>query len=94
MENAGLEGAEKDDIAVDDSASVSIVDDELAQADGDWIPGQDSQIDYPKILEILVGFIDTSYGKSFCSELLKDTYLWLYRRGNPIDFPSLDRYIL
>lgn len=71
VENAGLEGAEKDDIAVDDSASVSIVDDELAQADGDWIPGQDSQIDYPKILEILVGFIDTSYGKSLFSHFSK-----------------------
>ncbi|KAJ5156292.1 Protein VAC14 [Penicillium capsulatum] len=53
-------GAEKDDIAVDDSASESFLDDDIVQADGDWIPGQDSHIDYPKIVEILASFIDTS----------------------------------
>ena len=29
-------------------------------ADGDWIPGQDVQVDHPKILEILVAFLDTT----------------------------------
>ncbi|KAJ5088771.1 Protein VAC14 [Penicillium angulare] len=52
---------DKDDIAVDDSASESLLDDDLTQTEGDWIPGQDVQIDYPKILDILVGFVDTSY---------------------------------
>lgn len=53
----------KDDIAVDDSASGSLFDEGMVQADGDWIPGQDVQIDFPKILDILVSFVDTSYSK-------------------------------
>ena len=32
-------------------------------ADGDWVPGQDVEIDYPKILEILVAFLSESPGK-------------------------------
>lgn len=56
--------ADKNDIAVDDSESGSIFDDEITQVDGDWIPGQDVQIDHPKILDILVSFVDTSYGIS------------------------------
>lgn len=55
-------GGDKDDIAVDDSDPESILDHDMLQADGDWIPGQDSHIDYPKIVEILVGFIDTFNG--------------------------------
>ncbi|KAJ5574604.1 Protein VAC14 [Penicillium hetheringtonii] len=55
------EPGDKDDIAVDDSASGSLFEDEVVQADGDWIPGQDVQIDYTKILDILVSFVDTSY---------------------------------
>lgn len=51
------------DIAVDDAVSESLLDDDLTQTEGDWIPGQDVQIDFPKILEILVSFIDPSYGK-------------------------------
>jgi len=56
------EPGDKDDIAVDDSASGSLFEDEVVHADGDWIPGQDVQIDYTKILDILVSFVDTSYG--------------------------------
>ncbi|KAF7594355.1 PtdIns(3,5)P(2) sythesis regulation factor [Aspergillus hancockii] len=52
---------EADDIAVEDSESGSAIDEDILNADGDWIPGQDVQIDYPKILDILVGFVDTSY---------------------------------
>lgn len=62
VENLVADEGEKDDIAVDDSVSESLIDDEVVQADGDWIPGQDVQIDYPKILHILVGFVDTSFG--------------------------------
>ncbi|KAJ5217393.1 hypothetical protein N7468_010401, partial [Penicillium chermesinum] len=61
VETAG--DGDKDDIAVDDSASEFITDDEFVQADGDYIPGQDVHIDHPKILDILVGFVDTSHGK-------------------------------
>lgn len=59
----GAGDGDKDDIAVEDSASASLFDEEIVQADGDWIPGQDVQIDFPKILDILVSFVDTSYGK-------------------------------
>lgn len=31
-------------------------------ADGDWVPGQDVQVDHSKILEILVAFLDSSSG--------------------------------
>ncbi|KAJ5777678.1 hypothetical protein N7520_000924 [Penicillium odoratum] len=51
----------QNEIAVDDSASESYIYDDVTQTEGDWIPGQDVQIDYPKILDILVGFVDTSY---------------------------------
>ncbi|KAJ6126670.1 hypothetical protein N7523_002282 [Penicillium sp. IBT 18751x] len=51
----------KGDVAIDDSASESLSDEDMNQADGDWIPGQDVQIDFPKILDILVSFVDTSY---------------------------------
>lgn len=64
LEIASADGGEKDDIAVDDSASGLSFDEEVVQADGDWIPGQDVQIDFPKILDILVSFVDTAYGKS------------------------------
>lgn len=30
--------------------------------DGDWVPGQDVQVDHPKILEILVTFLDPASG--------------------------------
>ena len=32
------------------------------QADGNWVPGQDVEVDHPKILEILVAFLDASSG--------------------------------
>ena len=63
VETAGAPEGNIDEVAVEDSDSDSLNGDELAQAEGDWIPGQDVQIDFPKILDILVGFIDTSFGK-------------------------------
>lgn len=58
-------GAEVEDNenALEDSDGGSVSEEEILQADGDWIPGQDVQIDYPKILDILVGFVDTSFGE-------------------------------
>lgn len=76
------------EVAVADSASDITLDDEITQADGDWIPGQDVQIDHPKILEILVSFVNTSYGKSD-SIILIPMYLRVFRGGNAIDGPSL-----
>ncbi|KAJ6017286.1 Protein VAC14 [Penicillium sp. IBT 35674x] len=59
------------DIAVDDAASGSLLDDDITQTEGDWIPGQDVQIDFPKILEILVSFIDPSYEEAMQVEALR-----------------------
>ncbi|KAJ5809707.1 Protein VAC14 [Penicillium pulvis] len=59
------------DIAVDDAVSESLLDDDLTQTEGDWIPGQDVQIDFPKILEILVSFIDPSYEEAMQVEALR-----------------------
>ncbi|KAI9932716.1 hypothetical protein MW887_008965 [Aspergillus wentii] len=55
--------AEKNDNenAIEDSDSESVVVEDGLHVDGDWIPGQDVHIDYPKILEILVAFVQTSY---------------------------------
>ncbi|EPS33225.1 hypothetical protein PDE_08187 [Penicillium oxalicum 114-2] len=62
VDSAGADDGEKNDVAVDDStASDSLYEEETMQADGDWIPGQDVEIDYPKILDILVSFVDTSF---------------------------------
>ena len=73
----------KGDIAVDDSASESLFDEDMNQADGDWIPGQDVQIDFPKILDILVSFVDTSHGNSPSSHPSSfDTYSSQMRKCN------------
>ncbi|KAJ5082924.1 Protein VAC14 [Penicillium argentinense] len=61
VDETGPDFVDKDDIAVDDSASGSLFDDEVVQAEGGWFPGQDVHIDYPKILDILVTFVHTSY---------------------------------
>lgn len=55
--------AERDETAVMDSDAESATDEHGTNADGDWIPGQDVHIDYPKILDILVNFVDTSFGE-------------------------------
>lgn len=38
--------------------------DDEANKEGDWVPGQDVHVDYPKILEILVDFLGAASGKS------------------------------
>ena len=37
-------------------------DEKSGHEDGDWVPGQDVQVDHSKILEILVAFLDSSSG--------------------------------
>lgn len=49
--NEGHEGKEEDDDDVD------------PDDDGDWIPGQDVQVDHAKILDILLKFVDVSSTK-------------------------------
>ncbi|KAI9758544.1 MAG: hypothetical protein M4579_003036 [Chaenotheca gracillima] len=43
-----------------DSATADDGNDE--STDGDWVPGQDVHVDHPKILEILVNFLDSTSG--------------------------------
>ena len=45
-----------------DSASILLDDDRSASGDGDWVPGQDVHVDHPKILEILVKFLEAPFG--------------------------------
>ncbi|EAS36369.2 vacuole morphology and inheritance protein 14 [Coccidioides immitis RS] len=48
--------------AIADSESGTVNDDQTINVYGDWVPGQDIHVDHPKILEILVGFVDTAFG--------------------------------
>lgn len=50
------------DVAVEDSDSGTAQDDR-EEADGDWIPGQDVQVDHAKVLDILLKFVDVSSAK-------------------------------
>ncbi|PGH26601.1 hypothetical protein AJ80_01730 [Polytolypa hystricis UAMH7299] len=47
--------------AIADSDSGTANDDGELQVYDDWVPGQDVHVDHPKILEILVGFVDTAF---------------------------------
>lgn len=53
---------EESDNAIADSDSGVLEDDQSVPVDGDWVPGQDAQVNHTKILEILVSFVDTQYG--------------------------------
>lgn len=59
---------EKSDIVDGDSGEAN--EDKSGQGDGDWVPGQDVQVDHSKILEILVAFLDSSSGTKSISSLL------------------------
>lgn len=48
--------------AVADSDSATANDEHAIPIDGDWVPGQDAHVDHPKIIDILVGFVDTTFG--------------------------------
>ena len=50
------------DNAIEDSDTAT-QDDDHNDADGDWIPGQDVQVDHTKILDILLKFVDVSSTK-------------------------------
>lgn len=47
-----------------EEGSVASNESSALNSDGDWIPGQDIQVDHPAILEILVDFLDSSSGLS------------------------------
>lgn len=61
-EPAAAVDTESNDNAIEDSEAEYAIEDDGLHTDGDWIPGQDVQIDYPKTLDILVGFVDASFG--------------------------------
>ena len=49
-----------DNSAIADGESTGLQDTQNVQADGDWVPGQDVQVDHSKVLDILVAFLDSS----------------------------------
>jgi vacuole morphology and inheritance protein 14 len=58
------EPAEEQSGSHDTGESEGESDDEAVESssDGDWVPGQDVHVDHPKILEILVTFLDSTSG--------------------------------
>lgn len=53
---------QRDSEAVE-SGSEADTEEDSGTATGDWIPGQDVQVDHPKILDILLLFLTNSHGK-------------------------------
>ena len=64
---------EKSDIVDGDSG---IAPDEKSGKE-DWVPGQDVQIEYPKILEILVSFLDPSSGNAVSEKTQLTALRWI-----------------
>ncbi|OAP58530.1 hypothetical protein AYL99_07620 [Fonsecaea erecta] len=64
-------GSQSNDTAIEDSESGTAQDElnELGEHDGDWIPGQDVQVDYAQILDILLKFVDVSSSKETAPQL-------------------------
>ncbi|KAI9836003.1 MAG: hypothetical protein M1837_003537 [Sclerophora amabilis] len=66
-QDAAEEGQEGGSVAAD-SATADDGNDESTE--GDWIPGQDVHVDHPKILEILVTFLDSTSGNTASAALI------------------------
>lgn len=69
--SATAAGSTSDDNAIEDSESGTaqdIVDDD-DDTGGDWIPGQDVQVDHAAILDILLRFVDVSSSKESTTNL-------------------------
>ncbi|KAL2441834.1 Vacuole morphology and inheritance protein 14 [Exophiala dermatitidis] len=64
-------GSNSLDNAIEDSGSSTAQDEsaEVEENGGDWIPGQDVQIDYAKILDILLKFVDVSSSRESATNL-------------------------
>ena len=82
---------EKSDNADVDLDSAIAIDGQDGNTDGDWVPGQDVQVDHSKILEILVAFLDSSSGLEppagrLCNHIANP----LRRGGNPADCSPMD----
>jgi hypothetical protein len=70
-DSATARGSTSNDNAIDDSGSGTAQDDadEIEDHGDDYIPGQDVQIDYAKILDILLKFVDVSSSKESAPNL-------------------------
>ncbi len=64
-------GSASNDNAIEDSESGTAQDgpEDAGDADGDWIPGQDVQVDHAAILDILLKFVDVSSSKEGATSL-------------------------
>lgn len=51
---------------VGDGESATALASHDSHGDGDWVPGQDVQVDYAKILEIVVPFLESPSGETVC----------------------------
>lgn len=61
--------------------------------DGDWIPGQDVQVDHRKILDILVTFLDPTSGTPPLHTTSSGSRTYakpIHRGGDPIDSTEVD----
>lgn len=72
-DSATARGSSSNDNAIDDSESGTAQEDDDAhpvdESNGDWIPGQDVQVDHAKILDILLKFVDVSSYKESSQSL-------------------------
>jgi vacuole morphology and inheritance protein 14 len=86
---------DREDGSGDSRSSTSSHSGKSVNGDGDWIPGQDVQVDHPKILEILVDFLSTPPGEGDPqSNVNFELIVCRCRRGterDTIDCSSLDR---
>lgn len=73
----------------EETDSTTMNDRASGMTDGDWIPGQDVQIDYPKILDTLVTYLSDSPG--VYSPLMCDSLPLTYcRRGDSAHLSAMD----
>ena len=87
-EQAVVADGEPNETAIEDSDDES-VDEGGTHVHGDWIPGQDYHIDYPKILDILVSFVDTSFGEN-SRNFVGSCILTFLRGGDAVNSTALD----
>ncbi|ETI25058.1 hypothetical protein G647_04428 [Cladophialophora carrionii CBS 160.54] len=64
-------GSQSNENAIEDSESGTALEEpnEPGESDGDWIPGQDAQVDHAQILDILLKFVDVSNSKESAPNL-------------------------
>lgn len=79
-------GEDKNNGSVD-SASIALEDDKSVSGDGDWMPGQDVHVDHPRILEILVKFLEAPFGDKGTHAVVtvRCRHANLFRYGEPRD---------